>query len=98
MTISIAWVRTLPNNDEELWAVSDSRLSTGATVWDECTKIFTMPDNRTFISFAGDTSIAFPLINQFQTSVITHRRSALGFLDINELKNHFVTLIKIKSI
>lgn len=93
MTISIAWLRTLPNDDEELWVVSDSRLSTGATVWDECTKIFTLPDKRSFVSFAGDTSIAFPLINQFQTSIIAHRSSLVGFMDINELKNHFVIII-----
>lgn len=46
MTIGISWVRSLPNGDEELWVVSDSRLSTGATVWDQCTKIFILPNSK----------------------------------------------------
>ncbi|PDZ66510.1 hypothetical protein [Bacillus thuringiensis] len=91
MTINIAWIRKL-RDCEELWIVSDSRLS-GLGTWDECTKIIVLPGNRSFISFAGSTNIAYPILNQIQSTVTSHRKAVLGYMDIIDQKGHILNVI-----
>lgn len=99
MTINIAWVRKV-KECEELWIVSDSRLSGNGTVWDQCSKLNILPGNRTFISFAGNTHIAYPIINQIHNTIAAHRKAILGFMDVKEQKVHILKVINnlIKSI
>ncbi len=58
MTLSLAWIRSV-GTVEELVFASDSRLR-GGQVWDCCPKIMTLPRTDCLISFAGDTSYAYP--------------------------------------
>ncbi|MFE0344961.1 hypothetical protein ACFW0L_25160 [Priestia megaterium] len=99
MTVNIAWIRKV-KNCEELWIVSDSRLSGDGTVWDQCAKLAILPGNRSFISFAGSTNIAYPIMNQVHSTIAVHRKAVLGFMDVIEQKGHILNVINstIKSI
>lgn len=92
MTVNIAWIRHCRDVDE-LWVVSDSRLSGNGTVWDQCPKIILLPSGKGFVSFAGNTNIAYPILNIINTAIFSHRSSRLGFMDIREQKNHILRII-----
>ncbi|EOO70351.1 hypothetical protein IIC_04793 [Bacillus cereus VD021] len=99
MTIGAAWIRKV-KDCEELFVVSDSRLSGDGTTWDECMKINILPRKGCFISFAGSTNIAYPLMQQISMSIAAHRKSTLGFMDLHDLKGHLLNVINslVKSI
>jgi hypothetical protein len=78
MTLSMAWIRTV-NQVTELVFASDSRLR-GGEAWDYGPKIFTLPRSDCLISFAGVTARAYPLILQMAHGIEffpkSHNRSA----------------------
>lgn len=92
MTISIAWIRKV-REGEELWIASDSRLSGNGTTWDECMKLNILPGDGSFIAFAGNTNIAYPILNQISSTIKSHRKSMLGYLDIKSQKGHILNVI-----
>ena len=87
MTISIAWVRTLRDCQELVFA-SDSRLSGGARTFDYCPKILTFPRNDCAISFAGSSDDAYPLMLQLALSIEAHGPLRRGTIDVPALKGH----------
>ncbi|MEZ7729837.1 hypothetical protein O3793_08545 [Granulicatella sp. 20925_1_28] len=92
MTITIAWVREI-KGCEELYVVSDSRLSGNGMKWDECRKLSILPRKDAFISFAGNTDIAFPLINQIEETIMVHNNSKNRFMDVTNLKGHILNVV-----
>ncbi|MBO1306553.1 hypothetical protein JZO70_10290 [Enterococcus sp. 669A] len=92
MTITCAWIREFCES-EELYVVSDSRLSGNGTVWDECRKLSILPRDDAFISFAGNTDVAFPLISQLETTIMAHNSSKNRFMDIADLKGHLLHVV-----
>lgn len=67
MTLCAAWIRHTPAGDQELLFATDSCLSAGER-WEAGVKLFELPRRDCFISFAGDTSRAYPMIlNLIQT-------------------------------
>ena len=91
MTISVAWVRTVGDSEELLFA-SDSRLSFGGR-WDCCPKILSLPRNDAAISFAGDTHYAYPVMLQAIAAVMQHPKSLSRGLDIQDLKGHLLRVL-----
>lgn len=90
MTIAAAWIRTL-NDCTELVAVSDSRLNGGKKI-DCAQKLFRLPRSDSFICFAGDTSWAFPLMNQVISAISQYPRSADRAQDIGHLLSHVLKI------
>lgn len=91
MTISVAWVRTVGDAEELLFA-SDSRLSFGGR-WDCCPKILSLPRNDAALSFAGDTHYAYPVMLQAIAAVMQHPKSLSRGLDIRDLKGHLLRVL-----
>jgi hypothetical protein len=87
VTIAFAWIRTL-RDCEELVFASDSRLSGDGRTFDGCPKILTMPRTDCVIAFAGYTGDAFPLMLQLGLAVDSHAPARRGSLDITVLKSH----------
>lgn len=92
MTITIAWVREV-QGCEELYVVSDSRLSGNGMKWDECRKLSILPREDAFVSFAGNTDVAFPIINQIEETIMVHNRSKNRFMDVADLKGHLLNVV-----
>ena len=86
MTLTMAWVRKLKNQDE-LVIVSDSRLRSGMA-WDSCPKLFTTPRGDICFGFAGDTMYAYPLIVQAINQMSLHRASMTRELEVHDAKGH----------
>lgn len=84
MTLSMAWVRTV-GDQEELVFCSDSRLRWGCA-WDSCQKIFPLSRGDCALAFAGDTRFAYPFIHAALNSVELHRGSARRQTDLYEAK------------
>lgn len=87
MTISFAWVRTLQDCEELVFA-SDSRLSGDGRTFDCCPKILTLPRSDCAVAFAGYTGDAFPLMLQLSLAIDSHAPARRGSLDISTLKSH----------
>jgi hypothetical protein len=87
MTVAIAWVRTL-RDCEELVFASDSRLSGDGRTFDACPKIVTLPRSDCAICFAGYTGHAFPMMLQLALAIDSYAPSRRGSLDITSLKSH----------
>lgn len=88
MTITTAWVRDL-NGCKELIVVSDSRLNGGKKI-DCVQKVHALSRSDAFISFAGDTSWAYPLMHQVISAIANYQRSLSRAQDIVELKTHIL--------
>jgi hypothetical protein len=86
MTVSLAWVRKV-GPGEQLWFVSDSRLSGGRS-WDYCSKILPLSRLDSAISFAGATDDAYPLMIQCVLAVDYHAPARERAADVPELKTH----------
>lgn len=80
MTLSVAWVRSV-NEVSELVFASDSRLS-GEKTWDGCPKIVALPRSDCMISFAGETDYAYPLMLQMINGINSHPPSRERRTDI----------------
>ncbi|GGF66889.1 hypothetical protein GCM10011332_21250 [Terasakiella brassicae] len=91
MTISIAWIRKLPDGEELIFA-SDSRLS-GGYQWDTAQKIFPLAGINAVISFAGDCDLAIPLVHQIKSSCENYGQFRDGSVDIHEVKGHILRII-----
>ncbi|WP_421993981.1 hypothetical protein [Roseococcus sp.] len=91
MTLAVAWIRTLRNGTELVFA-SDSRLC-GAGDVDHCQKVFTLPREDCCISFAGSTAIAYPFILQLQNTIIDNKKTFDRAVDINVLKGFVIGLL-----
>jgi len=88
MTLSLAWIRTVGNNQELIFA-SDSRLRAGQA-WDCCPKIMTLPRTDCLISFAGETDYAYPLMFQMARAIEFYPMSSDRKIDVNAVKNHSI--------
>ncbi|NAS13021.1 hypothetical protein [Poritiphilus flavus] len=81
MTLCVSWLRKVSSQVEELVIATDSRLrSVGA--WDANPKIFPLPREDSFITFAGDTHYAYPMITQLINAINNHPRSQKRFQDL----------------
>jgi hypothetical protein len=87
MTIALAWIRTVRDCEELIFA-SDSRLSGDGRTFDCCPKIFALPRTDCAVSFAGYTGDAFPLLLQLGLAIDSHAPARRGSLDITALKSH----------
>jgi hypothetical protein len=86
MTLSLAWIRTV-GNAEELVFASDSRLRAGRA-WDCCPKIMTLPRTDCLISFAGETDDAYPLMLQMVRAIEFYPPSLNRRTDVAVAKGH----------
>ena len=86
MTLSVAWIRSV-GAVEELVFASDSRLR-GGQAWDCCPNIMTLPRTDCLISFAGETSYAYPLMLQMIRSIEFYPPSLNRRTDIAVAKGH----------
>ncbi|MDQ0755057.1 hypothetical protein QFZ61_001044 [Arthrobacter sp. B3I4] len=86
MTLSIAWIRSV-GEVEELVFASDSRLRNGQA-WDCCPKIMSLPRSDCLISFAGDTQYAYPLMLQMIQAIDMYAPSSDRRTDITVAKRH----------
>lgn len=89
MTVSIAWVRTI-RDCEELMFASDSRLSGDGAVIDQCPKIMTLPRSDCAICFAGYTGTAYAIINQLAFAISAHEPSRRRSMDLRKLRTHML--------
>jgi len=92
MSISVAWIRNL-KGVEELCFISDSRLSGNGQKWDSCKKIFMLQGDTSILCFTGNTNIGFPLIQQIESAINSHRKSKQGYIDIKDLLGHLINVI-----
>lgn len=86
MTLGMAWVRNL-GTIRELVVASDSRLSSGQ-FWDANAKIMLLPRTDCVLSFAGDTSDAYPLMLQAFNAIEIFPRMKKRAIDLSDLKGH----------
>lgn len=85
MTLTLAWVRTVGDYEELIFA-SDSRLRFGCA-WDSCQKVFPLPRGDCAIAFAGSTMYAYPFIHAAINAVSLHRGSSTRRIDLYEVKS-----------
>jgi hypothetical protein len=90
MTITAAWVRTL-RNCEELVFAADSRLS-GGRVFDYCPKLLTLSRNDCAIAFAGTSGDAYALMLQLAMAIEAHGPLKRGTVDLPKLKAHAIKI------
>jgi hypothetical protein len=88
MTLSLAWIRTVRESQELVFA-SDSRLRSGQA-WDCCPKIMTLPRSDCLISFAGETDYAYPLMLQMARAIEFYPVSTDRKVDINLVKRRTI--------
>jgi hypothetical protein len=91
VTISLSWTRKV-GKVKELVVASDSRLSFGCR-WDCCPKILALPRNDSFISFAGNTMYAYPVMLQAVTAVAQHGKLLSRGTDLCEVKGHLLRVL-----
>ena len=90
MTLSMAWIKK-HSECEELWFISDSRLSGGRIV-DSCPKIFKLTRGDCAIAFSGDTDFAYPFMIQCSAAIESYRPARTRALDISVLRTHIVKI------
>jgi len=95
MTLAVAFIRKLPDREdrEELVFASDSRLSAGQRL-DHGTKIFQLPRSDALLSFAGDTSYAYPLALQLVTAIAVYPASADRRFPLGKARGHMVRVFE----
>ena len=91
MTLCISWVRKLKKH-EELIIATDSRLRSFGS-WDCGPKILTLPRTDCAICFEGDTTFAYPLMLQLQTTVANHPKSLNRSQDLFDFKGHILKVL-----
>jgi hypothetical protein len=91
MTLCISWVRKLKSH-EELLIATDSRLRAFGS-WNCCPKILTFPRTDCAICFEGDTSFAYPMMIQLQTSVANYPRAMNRSQDLFDFKGHILKIL-----
>jgi len=94
MTVGAAWIRR-GSEGEELWIVSDSRLSSDGNVWDTCPKILPLPRRDAVAGFSGSTYQAYPLILQLANAIASYDPAADGTLEFSRLIVHLERVINI---
>jgi hypothetical protein len=87
MTISIAWVRTVKDCEELIFA-SDSRLSGDGAVMDYCPKIIGLPRSDCAIMFAGTTGRAYALMHQLSNAISAFAPLENRAMDLREVRTH----------
>lgn len=92
MTLSMAWVRKV-NTIEELIIATDSRLRAGYA-WDCAPKIFPLARGDCAICFAGDTSYAYPIMEQFRNAISMHLKTRSRALDVCDLRGRLLSVAK----
>jgi len=92
MTVSLAWIRVLRGGTEELVFASDSRLR-GGYAWDTAQKIFPLAGINAVLSFAGDTALALPVIDQIVASCENYPQARSGATDVAELRTHILNIL-----
>jgi hypothetical protein len=92
MTLSIAWVRTLNTNVQELVFASDSRLSAGNR-FDHATKLFVLPRSDCGLAFAGGTYWAYPMTIALANATAIHVPSATRALQLSAYLSHLVKIL-----
>ena len=77
MTVAVAWVRTIRDCQELVFA-TDSRLSGDGRDFDCCPKVMALPRNDCGIAFAGYTGHAFPMMLQLSMQLNCIGRPCCG--------------------
>ncbi len=97
MTLCIAWIREIEENEELVFA-TDSTL-TGGEKWNHGIKLFELPRKDCLICFAGETSRAYPLILNLISTIKHNEKLQNPLLDIQdvllEIVDIFSELIKL---
>lgn len=91
MTLAIAWVRKIGNN-EELVIATDSRLTSGKA-WDTCPKIKMLERGDSALCFAGDTDYAYPMMEQINNSINAYPKFHSRAADITDVRGHMTRII-----
>lgn len=91
MTLCISWIRKLKGN-EELIIATDSRLRSFGS-WDCGPKILTLPRTDCAICFEGDTTFAYPLMLQLQTTVANYPKAVNRSQDLFDFKGHILKVL-----
>ena len=68
MTLCVAWIRQIGENQELVFA-TDSCLTGGGEVWKHGVKLFELPRKDCLLCFAGETAKAYPLILNLISSI-----------------------------
>ncbi|WP_415957515.1 hypothetical protein [Streptomyces sp. 021-4] len=92
MTLVATFVRKAGRFTELIFA-SDSRLS-GGSANDYAQKVFQLPRSDALFSFAGDTSYAYPLMNQMIRSIEAYPNSFDRRLPLPKLKGHILRVFQ----
>lgn len=87
MTVGAAWIRK-GSDGEELWMISDSRLSGDGNIWDDCPKLLALPRRDAVAGFSGSTAQAYPLLLQLSNAISCYRAAADGTLEFSHLVGH----------
>jgi hypothetical protein len=87
MTIAVAWVRTI-NDCEELIFATDSRLSGDGRTFDACPKVVTLPRTDCAIAFAGYTGHAYPMMQQLALAIEAHAPLRRRSMDLVAMRSH----------
>lgn len=90
MTLCIAWIRQI-GNEQELVMATDSRL-TGGESWDSGVKLFELPRQDCLLCFAGGTERAYPLILNSITSIKFDKYLASPYTDIHNVLEYLTEL------
>jgi len=91
MTLCVAWVRKV-NNVEELLIATDSRLRSFGS-WNCGPKIMTFSRTDCAICFEGDTTFAYPMMLQVQTSVANFPKANNRSQDLVDFKGHILRIM-----
>jgi len=92
MTLSMAWVRTLTPNVQELVFCSDSRLS-GGNRFDHAAKLFTLPRSDCGLAFAGGTYWAYPMAIALARATELHAPSATRAMELSKYLTHLIKIL-----
>jgi hypothetical protein len=90
MTLCVAWLRQL-NNQEELIFATDSCLS-GGERWHSGVKLFKLPRKDCLICFAGETNRTYPLILNLISSIKFDPHLANPHTDLKNVLEYLTTL------
>ena len=83
MTLCIAWIREITENEELVFA-TDSAL-TGGEKWNHGVKLFELPRRDCLLCFAGETYRAYPLILNLITTVKHNEKLQDPKLDVQDV-------------
>ncbi|MDP9003322.1 MAG: hypothetical protein M3N12_00870 [Verrucomicrobiota bacterium] len=92
MTAVAAWIRHIKDDVDELWMISDSRLSDGRNL-DSAPKLFPLLRGDIALCFAGETQVAYPFLQQIYFTSLSFRAARTRGLDLIEYRSHVLRIL-----